>query len=81
MKKITLLGSTGSIGTQTLEVIDFLENYKIHALSCGKNIALLIKQIEKYKPERVCTSDYEDAKIIKEKFPKLDVLHSGEGLV
>ncbi len=81
MKKITLLGSTGSIGTQTLEVIDFLEDYKIHALSCGKNIALLIKQIEKYKPERVCTSDYEDAKIIKEKFPKLDVLHSGEGLV
>ncbi len=81
MKKITLLGSTGSIGTQTLEVIDFLEEYKIHALSCGKNIALLIKQIEKYKPERVCTSDYEDAKIIKEKFPKLDVLHSGEGLV
>ena len=57
MKKVIILGSTGSIGTQTLEVIDKLEGYSIYALACGDNIELLNRQIEKYKPEIVCISD------------------------
>ena len=48
MKKITLLGSTGSIGTQTLEVLDYLNEYEVLALAAGKNVQLLAQQIEKY---------------------------------
>ena len=43
-KKVVIFGSTGSIGTQTLEVIDKLHNFEIEALACGKNIELLKKQ-------------------------------------
>ena len=51
MKKITILGSTGSIGTQTLEVIEKLEEkVQVVGLSGGKNIELLRLQIEKFHP-------------------------------
>jgi len=52
IKRIALLGSTGSIGTQTLEVIDGLgDDYQVVALAAGGNYELLAKQISKYKPE------------------------------
>ncbi|MFW6035753.1 MAG: 1-deoxy-D-xylulose-5-phosphate reductoisomerase [Halothermotrichaceae bacterium] len=52
MKKLVLLGSTGSIGTQTLEVIDHLdETWKIVGLTANSNIDLLEKQAVKYQPE------------------------------
>ncbi len=51
MKMITILGSTGSIGKNSLNVISALnKNYKIFGLSCNKNISLLYEQIKKYKP-------------------------------
>ena len=54
-KKISILGSTGSIGTQALEVIENLKDkFEIISLSAGHNIDLLNKQIEKFKPESVC---------------------------
>jgi 1-deoxy-D-xylulose-5-phosphate reductoisomerase len=51
MKKISVLGSTGSIGTQTLDVVDITNEYKVSALSAHSNVELLEKQIRKYKPE------------------------------
>ena len=59
MKRIAILGSTGSIGTQALEIIrKNPDKYKAVALSCGKNTALLKKQIEEFAPEMVyCDSD------------------------
>lgn len=55
MIKIALLGSTGSIGTQTLNVVDrYPDKFKIVSLACGSNAELLEKQINKYKP-RVAT--------------------------
>ena len=51
MKEIVILGSTGSIGTQTLEVIDNLKNWRVKALTAYQNIDLLFKQIKKYKPK------------------------------
>lgn len=58
MKRISILGSTGSIGTQTLEVVrrnpDAL---KVVALSCGKNTELLEKQIREFHPLLACVSD------------------------
>jgi len=54
MKYTALLGSTGSIGTQTLEVIDeFKEEFSIEVLSAHSNFELLIKQINKYNPKVV----------------------------
>ena len=59
MKRIAILGSTGSIGTQALEIIrNNPDKYKAVALSCGKNTELLKKQIEEFAPEMVyCDSD------------------------
>lgn len=59
MKRIAILGSTGSIGTQALDIIrNNPDKYKAVALSCGKNTALLKKQIEEFAPEMVyCDSD------------------------
>ncbi|MCL2426872.1 MAG: 1-deoxy-D-xylulose-5-phosphate reductoisomerase [Oscillospiraceae bacterium] len=55
-KSITILGSTGSIGRQSLEVIEHL-NYSVCALSADKNIDLLEKQIRKFKPKFVAVYD------------------------
>jgi len=56
-RKISIIGSTGSIGTQTLEVIEKLaDKFEIIALAGGSNVELLNKQIEKFKPKFVCTS-------------------------
>ncbi|WP_413678289.1 1-deoxy-D-xylulose-5-phosphate reductoisomerase [Prochlorococcus sp. MIT 0916] len=58
MKAISVLGSTGSIGTQTLEIAEeFPDQFKIVALTAGKNLDLLIKQIETHQPEVVSLAD------------------------
>ena len=49
-KKIALLGSTGSIGTQTLEVCDMTGEFTVTALTAHKNVRLAEEQIRKYKP-------------------------------
>ena len=49
MKKIAIIGSSGSIGKQTLEVVDELKNVEIIALTNNKNHEALNKQIQKYK--------------------------------
>lgn len=58
---IAIIGSTGSIGTQTLEVVDAYPNIKVHGLSANNNIELLEKQIRKYKPEIACVTDEKKA--------------------
>ncbi|MFW6268964.1 MAG: 1-deoxy-D-xylulose-5-phosphate reductoisomerase [Bacillota bacterium] len=62
MKNLVLLGSTGSIGTQTLEVIDKLENWNILALTANTNIDLLEKQAKKYHPKYAVLMKHELAK-------------------
>ena len=54
MKNISILGSTGSIGTQALEVVDACGDVCVHALSAHSNVALLSEQIRKYKPQKAC---------------------------
>ncbi|MCK4351947.1 1-deoxy-D-xylulose-5-phosphate reductoisomerase [candidate division WOR-3 bacterium] len=76
MKNVCILGSTGSIGQLTLEVIDSLGNrFYPYALSCYKNIALLKQQVNKYKPKYICITDKEAS----EKFtpPKGAILLTG----
>ena len=81
MKQVVILGSTGSIGTQALEVIDKLDDYGVYALSCGKNIKLLKEQIKKYSPKVVCIEDSSSIKEIKDEFKNLEVLYGIDGLV
>ena len=58
MKAISVLGSTGSIGTQTLQIAEeFPDQFKIVALTAGKNLDLVIKQIETHQPEIVSLAD------------------------
>ena len=58
MKNIAILGSTGSIGSQTLEVISENKNkFKIVLLSANRNYKLLIEQAIKYKPETIIFGD------------------------
>lgn len=66
MKNISILGSTGSIGTQALEVVDKCGDIKVEGISCNSNIDLFEKQIRKYKPKKACIMDeslYKDLKL------------------
>src|SRR3989344_7893218 len=68
MKKLSILGSTGSIGTQTLEIVkNNPSEFKIIGLTTNKNIGLLKKQIIEFKPEAVGVMDKESADLLKEK--------------
>ena len=66
MKKISIIGSTGSIGTQTLDVIraNYMD-FKVVALAAGKNITLLEKQIREFNPRFVSVWREEDAKALR----------------
>lgn len=74
MKNIIILGSTGSIGTQTLEVIaENRDRFSVIGLSCGSKINLLIKQIEAFSPKAVAVSDVETGKTLKEEFSRRNI--------
>lgn len=53
MKTISILGSTGSIGCNTLKVIEHLKDYRVVALAAGRNMVKLAKQVEQFKPDFV----------------------------
>ena len=58
MKAISVLGSTGSIGTQTLDIArEFPDQFKVVALTAGRNLALLVEQIQEHQPEVVALAD------------------------
>lgn len=73
MKKIAILGSTGSIGTQTLEVVEYNQNLKVTALAAGSNIQLLEQQIRKFRPSLACVWDEKKAAELKVMVSDLDV--------
>jgi 1-deoxy-D-xylulose-5-phosphate reductoisomerase len=62
MKKISILGSTGSIGTSTLDVIGRLgEEYEVNGLAAGRNIPVLLEQVRRFKPKIVSLRSEEEA--------------------
>lgn len=65
---IVILGSTGSIGTQTLELLKDHTEYKVLALSAGENISLLEEQAREWKPKYLCVFHEDKAKLLKERF-------------
>ena len=66
MKKIAVLGSTGSIGTQTLEIVRTNQDIKVTALAAGNNIELLEQQIREFSPKVVAVWKEERAKELKD---------------
>lgn len=73
MKKIAVLGSTGSIGTQTLEIAREQKDIQILALAAGSNITLLEKQIREFKPVLAAVWEEEKAKELRENIKDLPV--------
>ena len=73
MRKISILGSTGSIGTQTLEVVEILENIKVMAITGNSNVKLLEEQARKFQPELIAVMDEKNAEILKEKLSDLNI--------
>ncbi len=73
MKTIAILGSTGSIGTQTLEVVRTNGDIRVAALSAGKNIALLERQIREFHPRLAAVASEEDAKALRTATADLEV--------
>lgn len=83
MKKIAILGSTGSIGTQTLEVVRENKDIEVLGLAAGNNIKLLEEQIREFKPRLAAVWKEEKAKELRENIKDLNVkVVSGmEGLI
>ena len=73
MKKIAILGSTGSIGTQTLEVIRENKDIEVTGLAAGTNVDLLEKQIREFQPKLVTMWTEEKAKELRSRIRDLDV--------
>lgn len=82
IKNISILGSTGSIGTQTLDVVDKLD-LKVSALTAASNIDLLEMQVRKYKPKLAVVFDEKKAVTFKENIKDTDtkVLCGMDGLI
>jgi 1-deoxy-D-xylulose-5-phosphate reductoisomerase len=83
MKRVVLLGSTGSIGTSTIKVAEDLpDQIKIVGLAAGNNAALLTEQARKHQPLAVSISDAAKAAELQKQLPPGTVVHSGtEGLL
>ena len=82
-KKIAILGSTGSIGTQTLEVIsDHDDKFRVELLSANKNYELLIQQAKKYNPKAIIFGDITHKKILNEnlKSESIDIFFGDDAL-
>lgn len=83
MKIISILGSTGSIGTQTLEIVRDNKDLQVAALAAGSNIELLEKQIREFSPKLVCVWNKEKAALLREnvKDTKTEIVSGIEGLI
>ena len=84
MKRIAILGSTGSIGLSTLDIIGrFPEKFRAMALAAGKNLTQLIEQIKSFQPQLVSLSQEEDAKKLRQELPDFegDIVWGADGLL
>ena len=83
MKKIAILGSTGSIGTQTLEVVAEHKDIEVVALACGRNIQMLESQMRQFQPKLVAVWNETDAVTLRNSTRDLSIpVYTGmEGLL
>lgn len=82
MKKITILGSTGSIGTSALGVVrNYPDLFEVVGLAAGRNVDELSKQIEEFHPALVGVFDHTCARTLKERFPSVSIVAGDEGIL
>lgn len=80
-KQISILGSTGSIGTQTLEVIERIQDrFEIFALAGGDNVALLMQQIQRFNPKVVYVRNESAKNDLEHCFPNVRIICGEDGL-
>lgn len=82
MKRVAILGSTGSIGVSALNVIArFPELFRVVGLAAGRNVELLSEQIEAFRPKAVAVFDEEAGRALRTRFPSLDIATGNEGVL
>lgn len=82
MKQILIMGSTGSIGTQALEIIrNNSDRFSAAGLTCRSRVDSLIEQIREFSPQAVSVGTAEDAARVKNEFPGIEVFYGEQGLV
>ena len=84
MKRLSILGSTGSIGVNTLHIVSqFPERFKVISLSAGANIHLLRQQILRFRPKVVCVLNKELSEALRRELTNVpvEILHGVEGLI
>ncbi len=80
MRKISILGSTGSIGRSTLDVVDaFPDELSVVGLAAGANLELLVEQIERYRPELVSVRSSGDAAKLRGRVHGVEIVHGSDG--
>lgn len=81
MKKIVVLGSTGSIGTSALEILrNKKDEFQLIGISGHSNLELLIEQIEEFSPKYICIGSEENYLKLKEKYPEKEIFFGETGL-
>ncbi|ANU22903.1 1-deoxy-D-xylulose-5-phosphate reductoisomerase [Planococcus donghaensis] len=82
VKKIILLGATGSIGVQTADIIrEHPNEFKLVGFAAGKNMDITRKLIAEFKPEIVCVQQLEDARTLAAEYPRVSFVSGAKGLI
>lgn len=84
MRKLAVLGSTGSIGVTTLSIVErFPEQFQVVALAAGRNVAKLAEQVRRFQPDLVSLATEDDARALKDQVPHFGgtILYGSEGLL
>ncbi len=81
MRKVLIMGSTGSIGTQALEIIrNNTDKFTAVGLTCRSRVGSLIEQIREFRPQAVSVGNAEDAARVQSEFPDIEVYYGEDGL-
>lgn len=80
MKRISILGSTGSIGTSALDIVRNVNDFEVTALTAHRNHELLIKQIKEFNPKYASIGTEEGYKLVKKSCPEVELFMGNEGL-
>lgn len=81
-KRLVLLGASGSIGTQTIDIVlQHPDLFEIKALSVGHNIDCLRKILAKVKADQVCVMEKQDAQQLSADYPHIHFVYGDEGLL
>ena len=83
MRNVLLLGASGSIGTQSLDILEkHPERFTLRGFSLGKRVHMIPDFLKRFPSvEYLCVSQAEDAENLRKKYPNLKIYHGDEGLV